>query len=348
MSFSQPVLSWFDKHGRKDLPWQKNISAYRVWISEIMLQQTQVTTVIPYFEGFMQRFPDVVSLAEAPVDDVLHLWTGLGYYARARNLHKAAGVIANQHQGIFPTEFEEVLALPGIGRSTAGAILSIAEQQQWAILDGNVKRVLARCFAVEGWPGNNTVANQLWAHAESVLPKSRNNDYTQAMMDLGATVCTRSKPRCDDCPLQSQCIAYVQGNQTDYPGKKPKKVLPVRSVTMLIPFYRGSVMMRQRPMTGIWGGLWAFEELDNKDSDTITDWSKKQLNHEATVEFLEPFRHTFSHFHLDITPTLLFLPKITQHRVHESGAQWFDISKPLSVGISAPTKLILESIQNRI
>ena len=348
MQFSQQVLAWFDQHGRKNLPWQKDISAYRVWISEIMLQQTQVTTVIPYFERFMLRFPTVMALAEAPIDDVLHLWTGLGYYARARNLHKAAMTIAQDYQGRFPTQFDQVLELPGIGRSTAGAILSIAEKQPLAILDGNVKRVLARYFAVEGWPGTNTVANQLWEYAESVLPQERNHHYTQAMMDLGATVCTRSKPRCDECPLQNQCIAYAQGNQVAYPGKKPKKVLPVRQVTMLIPFYRGSVMMRQRPMTGIWGGLWAFEEIESSDQASIKDWANKQFSHSPQLDFLEPFRHTFSHFHLDITPALLFLAELTQDRVQESNAQWFDLNTPLSVGVSAPTKLILEAIQSRI
>lgn len=348
MSFSQQVLTWFDSHGRKNLPWQKGITAYRVWISEIMLQQTQVTTVIPYFERFMQRFPDVIALANAPVDDVLHHWTGLGYYARARNLHNAAKAICEQHKGIFPTQFDDVLALSGIGRSTAGAILSIAEKQPLAILDGNVKRVLARYFAVEGWPGNNSVANQLWEFAESVLPESRNNDYTQAMMDLGATLCTRSKPRCDDCPLQPGCIAFAQGNQAEYPGKKPKKIKPVRAVTMLIPFYRGSVMMSQRPMSGIWGGLWAFEEIAGEAEQDIQTWSKAHFESKPEIEYLDSFRHTFSHFHLDIAPALLFLPEIAQHSVQETNAQWFDVNQPVSVGISAPTKLILEAIKNRI
>lgn len=348
MSFSQQVLTWFDSHGRKDLPWQKNISAYSVWISEIMLQQTQVATVIPYFERFMLRFPDVSALAKAPIDDVLHHWTGLGYYARARNLHKAAIAICSEHNGVFPSDFDTVLALSGIGRSTAGAILSIAEKQPFAILDGNVKRVLARYFAVEGWPGNNAVANQLWEFAESVLPESRNNDYTQAMMDLGATLCTRSKPHCDECPLQHGCIAYAQGNQTLYPGKKPKKTIPVRSVTMLIPFYRGSVMMSQRPMTGIWGGLWAFEEISNSSEAEINSWASTRFKSKPELEMLETFRHTFSHFHLDITPALLFLPEIAQHSVQENNAQWFDVNEPVTVGISAPTKLILESIKHRI
>ena len=235
-SFSDRVLHWFDAHGRKHLPWQQQISAYRVWVSEIMLQQTQVTTVIGYFERFMQRFPDVVTLANAPQDDVLHLWTGLGYYARARNLHKAAQQIATDHGGEFPQTLEQVMALPGIGRSTAGAILSIACGKSHPILDGNVKRVLARYYAIEGWPGKRAVEDTLWQHATENTPATRTNHYTQAMMDLGAMICTRSKPACDKCPLQSDCIAYAQGKQNEYPGKKPKKTLPVKSTVMWIPF----------------------------------------------------------------------------------------------------------------
>jgi A/G-specific adenine glycosylase len=286
----------------------------------------------------------VKTLAAAPIDDVLHLWTGLGYYARARNLHKAAKTVVEEHQGQFPTEFQDVLALTGIGRSTAGAILSIAEQQPLAILDGNVKRVLARFFAVDGWPGNSAVSDMLWKHAESVLPSKRNNHYTQAMMDLGATLCTRSKPKCDRCPLQSECIAYAQGNPSGFPGKKPKKTLPVRSVTMLIPFFAGRVLMKQRPMQGIWGGLWAFEELESASNSQTDAWLAANFGCQADEREMTEFRHTFSHFHLDIRPVLLFLNDSPQHRVQESGAQWFDLNEPVTVGISAPTKKILAAI----
>src|SRR5690606_6541720 len=209
--FAQRVLVWFDQHGRKHLPWQQGITPYRVWLSEIMLQQTQVATVIPYFERFIARFPDVQSLAAAPIDDVLHLWTGLGYYARARNLHRCAQTIVRDYGGEFPASVAALSELPGIGRSTAGALASIAHQQRAAILDGNVKRVLARHHAIDGWPGTTQTLSQLWQFAEQHTPDKRSDHYTQAMMDLGATVCTRSKPACDHCPVADSCIAYAQG-----------------------------------------------------------------------------------------------------------------------------------------
>ena len=225
--FSARVLRWYAEHGRKDLPWQKNPTPYRVWISEIMLQQTQVTTVIPYFQKFMDSFQDVDALANSSIDDVLHHWSGLGYYARARNLHKAAVLIRDNYNSEFPATFEEVLALPGIGRSTAGAILSLSRNERFAILDGNVKRVLARHNAVDGWPGETAVAQQLWELAETHTPDSEVAAYTQAMMDLGATVCTRSKPRCGECPLADDCSAYEFGRVGDYPGRKQKKAKPL-------------------------------------------------------------------------------------------------------------------------
>ncbi|WP_100657744.1 A/G-specific adenine glycosylase [Alteromonas flava] len=349
MTFSQRVLAWFDRHGRKHLPWQQSISAYRVWISEIMLQQTQVATVIPYFERFMQRFPTITDLASAPQDDVLHLWTGLGYYARARNLHTAAKLITEQHGGQFPTEIEKVLALPGIGRSTAGAILSIAEQQAHPILDGNVKRVLARYFAVDGWPGKQAIANTLWQYAEEVLPNERNHHYTQAMMDLGATVCTRSSPKCDECPLQSDCLGFIQGRQHELPGKKPKKILPIKSTALLIPFVKGSVLLHKRSPLGIWGGLWAFEEFD--DIATLKQQVESRIrdkNTEISFEALEPFRHTFSHFHLDLQPVLMFTPELAELYVREQEARWFSLHEPIGVGLSAPTERILKAIKTNL
>lgn len=339
--FSQQVLDWFDEHGRKTLPWQQDISAYRVWVSEIMLQQTQVTTVIPYFERFMQRFPTVVDLAQAPQDDVLHLWTGLGYYARARNLHKAAQLIASEYNGEFPQTLEEVVALPGIGRSTAGAVLSIACGQNHPILDGNVKRVLARYYAVEGWPGQKPVENQLWEYATANTPDERCNHYTQAMMDLGAMVCTRSKPRCDECPLQSGCLAYAQGRQTEFPGKKPKKALPVRTTSMLAVFYQGSVLMEQRPPTGLWGGLFGFLETQLELEEAIKALPFRTSDQKA----LESFRHTFSHFHLDIQPYLLFADSPDGMQVNESNQRWFNIDESLGVGTAAPTQKIISQIK---
>lgn len=344
-SFSARVLAWFDAHGRKHLPWQQDISAYRVWVSEIMLQQTQVTTVIPYFERFMQRFPTVTDLACAPQDDVLHLWTGLGYYARARNLHKAAQRIAEQYNGEFPHTLEAVMALPGIGRSTAGAILAIACGQSHPILDGNVKRVLARYYAVEGWPGKRQVEEQLWQFAGRNTPTERTNDYTQAMMDLGAMICTRSKPRCDDCPLQEDCIAFAQGNQSDYPGKKPKKALPVKSTVMWIPFYQGSVLLKQRPASGIWGGLWSFTESDSVD-DIPADVARL-AGSEYIAELLTPFRHTFSHYHLDIQPRLLHCQSINTV-IGEPGHSWVSLHEPLAVGVPTPVKRLLTELSKQL
>ena len=253
--FSAIVLQWFDQHGRKHLPWQQTKSAYNTWISEIMLQQTQVATVIPYYNAFMARFPTVEDLAKAPIDEVLHHWTGLGYYARARNLHKAAHMIVNEFDGQFPQDPQLLEQLPGVGRSTAAAVSSIAYGTKAAILDGNVKRVLARYFAVEGWPGNTQVAKRLWEHAEALTPDRRNADYTQAMMDLGATLCTRSKPRCGDCPISESCLALKADRVTDFPGSKPKKEKPTKQTYMLLIKDGARFLLEQRPAVGIWGGI---------------------------------------------------------------------------------------------
>lgn len=342
--FSERVLSWFIQHGRKDLPWQQDKTPYRVWVSEIMLQQTQVKTVIPYYHRFMQRFSDVNALADAPQDEVLHHWTGLGYYARARNLHKAAQIVRDDYQGLFPTDIEKVIALPGIGRSTAAAILSIASAQSHSILDGNVKRVLARYFAVDGWPGNKKVEDILWQHADSLTPQHNTDEYTQAMMDLGATICTRSKPSCDFCPLQNGCIAYVQGAQTQFPGKKPKKVIPIKHTWMLLPLWQQQVLIYKRPPSGIWGGLWGFYEADSEAQiNTI-------VNRLGIVDFqlemMEPFRHTFSHFHLEIQPVLISLahaPAVTQ--IQELQQLWYDLGRPANIGLAAPTKKLFATMQ---
>ncbi len=365
-SFSDALLEWFDKYGRKNLPWQQSKTPYSVWISEIMLQQTQVATVIPYYTTFMQRFPTVTDLANAPVDEVLHLWTGLGYYARARNMHKAAQKVRDEHHGQFPQTYDEIIALSGIGRSTAAAILSLSLNQAFAIMDGNVKRVLTRFMAIEGWPGNKKVEDLLWQEAEGLKPQPKNGrygDYTQAIMDLGATVCTRSKPKCDECPMQSHCLAYAQGKQTEFPYRKPKKQIPTKYTTMLLPSYQGQVLMQQRPESGIWGGLWGFLETGFKESEQVTLAEAKlllkdnlrsvDLNNSNVIE-LETFKHTFSHFHLIITPLLLELEKPPQSSVaeptlastSESPAQlWYDIHQPSKVGLSAPTIKILNHLK---
>lgn len=303
--FSQNVLQWFDQHGRKHLPWQQERSPYRVWVSEIMLQQTQVATVIPYFETFMARFPTVETLADGPLDAVLGLWSGLGYYARARNLHKAAQLVRDEHDGIFPSTFDDVLALPGIGRSTAGAILSLALNQHHAILDGNVKRVLARVFAVPGWPGKTNVADALWQYAEQLTPAHRVADFNQAMMDLGAGVCARSRPQCDSCPLQKVCVACAEGRQNEFPGKKSKKKIPVRETQMLLLANdANAILLQRRPPTGIWGGLLSLPEVPV--GEDVSLWCEKSLGFRVSEKHRWPvMRHTFSHFHLDISPVVV-------------------------------------------
>jgi A/G-specific adenine glycosylase len=346
VSFSARVLAWFDDHGRKDLPWQRRLTPYRVWVSEIMLQQTQVTTVIPYFERFVSRFPDVISLADAPVDEVLHHWSGLGYYARARNLHRAAQQVRDAHGGAFPEDFSTLESLPGVGRSTAGAVLSLALGQRHAILDGNVKRVLARWRAVDGWPGQAAVLKRLWALSEQFTPAVRVRDYNQAMMDLGATLCSRGKPACDACPLSEDCLAFAQGKPTDYPGRKPRKTLPVRQTRMLLLRDPGGrVLLEQRPPSGIWGGLWGFPELA-MDEEPLA-WSRRQFGTEAAAgRLLSPRRHTFSHFHLDITPQEILLPEPGWLALEGPDRVWYNPANPDALGLAAPVARLLEEIQS--
>lgn len=342
--FDRKVLDWFEQHGRKDLPWQRDATPYRVWVSEVMLQQTQVATVIPYFERFMARFPDVVRLADAPLDDVLHLWSGLGYYARARNLHKAARQVRDRHAGEFPDSFEAVQALPGVGRSTAGAILSLALGRHHAILDGNVKRVLARCFSIAGWPGRSAVLASLWELSETLTPAERVGDFNQAMMDLGATVCTRAKPACGICPLATDCNARAQGNPDAYPGRKPRKTLPVRQVQMLLVCDpAGQVLLEQRPPSGIWGGLWGFPELAPEDDPLA--WVRRHLGQSAAEPLPLPTRrHTFSHFHLDITPRQILLPEPGWLALEGPDRVWYNPAQPDARGLAAPVSRLLDEL----
>ena len=346
--FSRQVLDWFDQYGRKDLPWQQDITPYRVWVSEIMLQQTQVTTVIPYFERFMARFPTVESLARAEEDEVLHLWTGLGYYARARNLHRCAKVVHGDLGSAFPSSVDELAELPGIGRSTAGAIRSIAFEQPAAILDGNVKRVLARYAAIEGWPGQSSVANDLWALAEKLTPKQRCRDYSQAMMDLGATLCVRSQPQCATCPLEDNCQAHASGRQQDFPGRKPKKEKPVKQTTMLIirnPL--GEVLLAKRPSEGIWGGLWSLPEVESEAA--AADYCLDRFGCEPLkAQPWNGFRHTFSHYHLDIQPLLMELPRSPESVLEANSLLWYNLSSPEAVGLAAPVSRLLESLDQQV
>ncbi|MBI2779188.1 MAG: A/G-specific adenine glycosylase [Gammaproteobacteria bacterium] len=341
--FSNRLLAWFDMHGRKDLPWQHNPTHYRVWVSEVMLQQTQVATVIPYFQCFMARFPDVAALAAAPLDEVLHLWAGLGYYARARNLHRAAGIVHEQYGGAFPLDIAAVQSLPGIGRSTAAAILTLSSNQRHAILDGNVKRVLTRFHAIGGWPGKTDVEQALWDLAEQHTPSQRAAHYTQAIMDLGATLCTRAAPACVRCPLHDGCAAYEQGRMSDFPAPKPRKTLPVRATTLLmLRDSHDGILLVQRPPAGIWGGLWSFPECPI-DED-IETWCAQHLGYRIIARETWPaLRHTFSHFHLDITPVHARVRGMNGI-MEGSNAIWYNPASPKALGLAAPVQRLLTQL----
>jgi A/G-specific adenine glycosylase len=340
--FADKLLHWFADHGRKDLPWQQSPSPYRVWVSEIMLQQTQVNTVIPYYRRFMEAFPDVQALSAADQDQVLHYWTGLGYYARARNLHQAAQQIVAQYRGEFPDRVDHLCELPGIGRSTAGAIVALAHGQPATILDGNVKRVLTRCFAVDGWPEQSAVKRQLWDLAESLTPQKDVGSYTQAIMDLGATVCTRSRPGCAACPVQGQCLALKSNTIGSYPGRKPTKALPVKATVMhMLQNKKNQVLLEKRPPSGIWGGLWSFPET--ADPRQFPNGIMIELQ-PSESERWPVLRHTFSHYHLDITPLHQQVGKLPD-KVMESGRWlWYPLNNPAEVGLAAPVKKLLERL----
>ncbi len=331
--FAARLLTWFDRHGRKHLPWQQTRTPYRVWVSEIMLQQTQVATVIPYYERFMARFPDIASLAAAPLDEVLHFWTGLGYYARARNLHRAAQLIVRDHQGCFPSTLEAVQALPGIGRSTAGAVLALSHDQRHAILDGNVKRVLARYFGVRGFPGQAQIERALWEQAEACTPHERVADYTQAIMDLGAMVCVRSRPLCAACPQQSSCVAQQRGLQAELPTPRPKKARPSRIAYALIARNdAGALLLEQRAPSGLWGGLWTFPQFDTRD-DALAWGLTRFPNTSPRIDTLCAYRHAFTHFDLTLHPLVLH---VQESRVAEAAQVWYDARSPARIGLAKP------------
>lgn len=339
--FAETVLDWYQRYGRKTLPWQLDKTPYQVWLSEVMLQQTQVATVIPYFQRFIGRFPDVRALAAAPLDEVLHLWTGLGYYARARNLHKAAQTIVAQHGGEFPTTFDAIAALPGIGRSTAGAILSLALGQHYAILDGNVKRVLARYYAIAGWPGKKEIEQHLWRKSEEVTPAQGVGQFNQAMMDLGAMVCTRSKPKCELCPLSTGCIAYANHSWPQYPGKKPKQQLPEKTAYFLLLQQGEQVWLEQRPPVGLWGGLFCFPQFAQRDELEL--WLQQRGLKQQQLQQLTAFRHTFSHFHLDIVPIWSADASATSS-MDEGAGLWYNLAQPPEVGLAAPVDRLLQQL----
>ena len=337
--FAHRVIAWQHTHGRHGLPWQ-GADVYRVWLSEIMLQQTQVATVIPYYQRFVAAFPDIACLAAADENEVLTLWSGLGYYARGRNLHRAARIIMEQHGGVFPHDFEHLLELPGIGRSTAAAICALARHERRAILDGNVKRVLARHRGIEGWPGNKKVENRLWQLAEALLPEHDVAVYTQGLMDLGASVCTRSKPLCGDCPVCNDCIALNSRRTGDLPAPRPNRNTPERSCTMLLLRSGSDILLERRPGSGIWGGLWCLPQFDDEQA-ALTWCSQLGLNPDRG-DSPAPFTHAFTHFRLCIKP-LLLESVIKPLQAAQSGSQWMTTGDALESAIPSPVRnLILQ------
>lgn len=340
--FSTRLLAWFDQHGRHDLPWQHPRTPYRVWLSEIMLQQTQVSVVTGYFDRFVTALPDLPALAAASHDEVMALWSGLGYYARARNLHAAAKLCVEQHGGDLPRDLDALIALPGIGRSTAGAILSQAWGDRAAILDGNVKRVLSRLFGIEGWPGAPAIEKRLWVIAATLLPDARLADYTQAQMDLGATLCTRADPDCSDCPLQVHCVAFREGRVAELPSPKPGKPLPQRSTVMLlVEDQDGRVLLQRRPPTGVWAALWSLPQHD--EADLAQAWFDRILRADFTGARTEdPVLHGFSHYRLLIQPLRITGASLRDAVGDNADLRWASRAELSAIGLPAPVRRLLE------
>jgi A/G-specific adenine glycosylase len=344
-TFTKSLLQWFDVYGRKTLPWQQNPTPYRVWVSEVMLQQTQVATVIPYYERFMARFPTVESLGTAPQDEVLHLWTGLGYYARARNLLGCAQTLVARHGGEFPLSLDAVEALPGIGRSTAGAILALSQGQRHAILDGNVKRVLARVFGISGDPNSTPVLAALWDQAEACTPHARVGAYTQAIMDLGATVCTRTRPACTVCPMNSLCVAAHEGRQAELPGRKQRRERKSREATLLIVESASNgaraILLERRSAPGIWGGLWSPPQFESEFA--ALDWCRRELGElQMEAQRLSPIDHAFTHFDLRLTP--LRVRCLSEAAVRDGERLWYSLDAPPKVGLPQPIRQLIDRL----
>jgi A/G-specific adenine glycosylase len=337
--FASALIDWQGKHGRRGLPWQGTTDPYRIWLSEVMLQQTQVSAVIPYYERFLRRFPDIAALAAASEDDVLKLWSGLGYYARGRNLHAAAKAVLKL--GSFPKTAEEIEKLPGIGRSTAAAIAAFAFGERAAILDGNVKRVLARYFGIEGWPGEKPVETRLWARAAAALPGTGIETYTQALMDLGATVCTRSAPRCDVCPVRAACKARKASRTAEIPAPRPRKVQPRREVTWLLLLDKKKILLEKRPAPGIWGGLWSFPEAPRKDVD---GYCRRDLGCDVdSKKALETLEHGFTHFRLRIRPLLCEVTRTPN--LESPGRLWIELGKADGAAVPVPVRKLIARLR---
>jgi len=338
-SFASRLIVWQRRHGRRDLPWQATRDPYGIWISEIMLQQTQVATVIPYYERFLASFPDVATLAAAPIDRVLEHWSGLGYYRRAHLAHRAARVIVAEHGGAFPREVEKIAALPGIGRSTAAAIAAFAFGTCEAILDGNVKRVLARYAGIEGFPGDARVESTLWRRAESLLPARDIETYTQALMDLGATLCLRQRPLCDLCPVADDCVARKDNRIDSLPAPRPKKTLPRRAVSVLLLERHGEVLLERRPATGIWAGLWSLPELA-LDADIVAHCQARFAAAVSCAPSLPAIEHGFTHFRLTLHPRPCAV-QIWPRRAEEPGLLWLPLAEIGGAALPAPIKKLL-------
>lgn len=343
-SFSQRIVRWQQRHGRHDLPWQNTRDAYRIWLSEVMLQQTQVATVLPYFERFLQRFPDVASLAAASEDEVLALWSGLGYYARARNLQSAARVVMAQHGGKFPARFDALVELPGVGRSTAAAIAAFASGEKRAILDGNVRRVLARHAGIAGDPGAADTLTRLWSIAEERLPRASIESYTQGMMDLGADLCTTRKPACLLCPVAADCIARIESRIDELPGKRARRAVRRRSIAMLVLISQGEVLLEKRPPTGIWGGLWSLPEADVDAEPASIARDRFRLSPASTVP-LPPFEHAFTHFTLEVQPYRIAVRR--KPVAEEAGTMWLPLQEVVGAALPSPVKKLLQGLAGR-
>lgn len=366
-SFSQAVITWQKQFGRHALPWQNTDDAYRVWLSEIMLQQTQVTAVIPYYQKFLQKFPSVFDLASAPSEEVMAMWSGLGYYTRARNLHQCAKIIVSQYQGQFPDDPALLQALPGIGRSTAAAVSAFSYGTKAAILDGNVKRVFARVFGIDAYPGLKLIEDDLWLRAQALLPETDIQSYTQGLMDLGATLCTRSKPECTRCPLQSRCNAVATHRTDQLPVRKPKKVQKEKQATMLVILHDDHVLLEMRPDSGIWGGLYSLPELDGMQAVEVSAQSSAELENTvlqkknphtlsaeserfiaqfgiADQKYAMPSRaHVFTHFKLHIAPLCVIL-KSKQAHIAQPQYTWHALNNIHNIGLPAPIKTLLLSL----